>query len=69
MSKKIKQIEIEPGCISCGSCEFICKEIFKVDPTSKVKSTVTKEDLEKYKELIKKAAIKCPVQVIKLKVE
>lgn len=61
--KVIKKVWIEPGCISCGSCEFICNEVFKVDPTSKVKPNI---DFEKYKELIKKAALKCPVQVIKI---
>lgn len=57
----MKKVIINPGCISCGSCEYICPAVFKVTDHSRVNGDV---DLEKYKELIKKAAEKCPVQVI-----
>lgn len=59
-----EKVWIEPGCIACGSCQFICPEVFKVTLKSAIKSTA---DLEKHKELIIEAAKKCPVQVIKLK--
>jgi ferredoxin len=57
----MKKVLIEPGCISCGSCEFICPQVFKVVETSQVDTTA---DLDKHADLIKKAAEKCPVQVI-----
>lgn len=60
----MKNVKIEPGCISCHSCEFIAPEVFEVTDVSRVKDGV---DLEKYKEKIKLAAEKCPMQVIKIK--
>ena len=57
----MKSVKVEPGCISCGSCQFIVPEVFEVTDTSHVKPGV---DIQKYKELIQKAAAKCPVQVI-----
>ena len=59
----MKNVKIEPGCISCGSCQFIAPDVFEVIVTSQVKSNV---DLEKYKDLIQEAAAKCPVQVIRV---
>ena len=59
----MKNVRIEPGCISCGSCEFIAPEVFEVVTTSRVKSNI---DLSQYHALIKQAAQKCPVQVIKI---
>jgi len=59
----MKKITIEPGCISCGSCEFIAPEVFKVVTTSQVKTDV---DYMLLKDRIKLAASKCPVQVIKI---
>lgn len=56
-------VKIEPGCISCGSCEFLVPEVFKVMVTSQVKTGV---DFEQFRERIKEAAAKCPVQVIKV---
>lgn len=56
-------VKIEPGCISCGSCEFLVPEVFKVMVTSQVKTGV---DFEQLRERIKEAAAKCPVQVIKV---
>ena len=58
----MKKVLIEPGCISCGSCEFICPQVFRVVQTSQVNATA---DLNMHVDLIKKAALKCPVQVIK----
>ena len=59
----MKNVKIEPGCISCGSCEFIAPEVFKVIVTSQVKEGV---DCKKFEQRIKEAAAKCPVQVIKI---
>lgn len=59
----MKNVKIEPGCISCGSCQFLAPEIFEVIITSQVKSGA---DFKKFEERIKDAAAKCPVQVIKL---
>ena len=58
----MKKVWVNPGCISCGSCEFLCPEVFKVIVTSQVDP---KADLEANKEALKEAAEKCPVQVIK----
>lgn len=57
----MKKVTIQPGCISCGSCEYICPAVFKVVEKSSVKVDA---DLQAHAELIKKAAQKCPVQVI-----
>jgi ferredoxin len=57
----MKKLFIEPGCISCGSCEFIAPEIFEVTDRSRIKPNV---DLKTECEKIKLAAAKCPVQVI-----
>jgi ferredoxin len=59
----MKNVTIEPGCISCGSCEFIAPEVFQVTDTSHVKSGV---DLKQFESRIREAAAKCPVQVIKI---
>jgi ferredoxin len=59
----MKKVTIEPGCISCGSCQFIAPEVFEVTDTSHVKEGV---DLEKFQACIRLAAEKCPVQVIKV---
>ncbi len=57
----MKKVWIEPGCIACGSCQFITPEVFQVTDKSRVQDV----DIEQYKELIKEAAKKCPVSVIK----
>jgi ferredoxin len=59
----MKNVKVEPGCISCGSCQFIVPEVFEVTDTSHVKNNV---DIQQYKERIKLAAVKCPVQVIRI---
>lgn len=58
----MKNVKIEPGCISCGSCEFIAPEVFEVITTSQVKDV----DIQQYQERIRKAAARCPVQVIRI---
>lgn len=57
----MKKVTIEPGCITCGSCEFITPQVFEVTDRSRVKKNV---DLSQHTEKIKEAARKCPVQVI-----
>lgn len=59
----MKNVTIEPGCISCGSCEFIAPEVFQVIATSQVKAGV---DVQNFESRIREAAAKCPVQVIKI---
>lgn len=58
----MREVKIEPGCISCGSCEFLVPEVFKVVVTSQVTQGI---EYEKFAERIRDAAAKCPVQVIK----
>jgi ferredoxin len=59
----MKNVKVEPGCISCGSCQFLAPEVFEVTDTSHVKEGV---DIQKFVECIRNAAMKCPVQVIKI---
>jgi ferredoxin len=58
----MKKVFITPGCISCGSCQFICPAVFNVTTVSEVIPGV---DYNEQAEGIKKAAAACPVQVIK----
>lgn len=58
----MKKVWIEPGCITCGKCEFIAPEVFEVLDIAYVKRDI---DPERYKNLIKEAAKSCPVSVIK----
>lgn len=58
----IKRVWIEEDCISCGSCEGICPEVFYVTDHSNVKDGVNLNDFEAG---IKEAAEACPVEVIK----
>lgn len=57
----MKKVTIEPGCTTCGLCEFIAPEVFEVTDISHVKSHA---DLIANKEVIRQAAQGCPVQVI-----
>lgn len=59
----MKKVTIQPGCISCGSCQFLAPEVFEVTDVSRVKKDV---DYSAYQERIRIAAQKCPVQVIKV---
>ena len=58
----MKKVFIDPGCITCGTCEFIAQDVFEVLDVSYVKKGV---DWAKHKDLIKQAAAACPVSVIK----
>ena len=57
----MKKVTIEPGCITCGLCEFIAPEVFQVTDLSHVKKDA---NVSAYKDAIKQAAQGCPVQVI-----
>lgn len=58
----MKKVWIEPGCTSCGSCEFICPKVFEVTDVAYVKEDV---DIKNCAQEIKEAAQACPVNVIK----
>ncbi|HZJ74464.1 MAG TPA: ferredoxin [Perlabentimonas sp.] len=58
----IKKVWIEEGCISCGLCEEICPEVFKVEDVAIVIEGVNYNEFE---DGIKESAENCPVEVIK----
>ncbi len=57
----MKKVWIEPGCITCGSCEFIAPEVFEVTDVARVKKDAL---LPCQAAKIKAAALSCPVNVI-----
>lgn len=59
----MKKVKILPGCISCGTCQVICPEVFEVTDISHIKKDA---DLKKNEEQIKEAADMCPVSVIEI---
>lgn len=58
----MKKVWIDPGCITCGVCEFIAPEIFEVTDISHIKKCAP---IQEQSEEIKAAAQACPVNVIK----
>jgi ferredoxin len=58
----ISKVWIEDGCTSCGLCEEICPEVFKVEDVATVINGVNFAD---YEDKIKEAAESCPVEVIR----
>ncbi len=66
MKKRVKCVKIVPGCISCGTCEAICPDVFEVKGVAEVKAN---PDLVKHGELIKEASYMCPVNVIHVEEE
>jgi ferredoxin len=58
----ISKIWIEEGCTSCGLCEEICPEVFKVEDVATVIQGV---NYANYADKIKEAAESCPVEVIR----
>jgi ferredoxin len=62
MIMAIKKVWIEEGCSSCGLCEEICPEVFKLEDVAIVIEGVNLSD---YEDKIKEAAESCPVEVIK----
>jgi ferredoxin len=57
----VKKVSIQPGCITCGLCEFLSPEIFEVSDISRVKPDAP---VNMHGTTIKEAAERCPVQVI-----
>ena len=58
----MKKVTIEPGCITCGVCEFIAPKLFEISDVSHVKYNA---NLSQNIDLIKEAVQACPVNVIK----
>lgn len=61
----IKKVWVEEDCTTCGLCEDICPEVFKLEDIATVKKGVNYAD---YEEQIKEAADSCPVEAIKYSV-
>lgn len=59
----MKKVTVEPGCITCGLCEFIAPNVFEITDTSRVKPDAP---LAQQKAQVEEAAMLCPVQVIKI---
>ncbi len=57
----VKKVSIEPGCTTCGLCEFLAPDIFEVTDISHVKKNAC---FASNSDAIKEAAERCPVQVI-----
>jgi len=57
----MKKVTISPGCISCGTCEVVCPQVFEVTDVSHVREGA---DLQKNAEGIKEAVEVCPVGAI-----
>lgn len=57
----IKKVWIDEGCISCGLCEEICPEVFKMEGLAEV---IDEVDYDAFEDGIKEAAENCPVEVI-----
>ena len=53
----MKKVTIEPGCITCGLCEFVAPDVFEVTDVSRVKEDA---DIEKNLEAIEEAVRSCP---------
>jgi len=60
--KKKKTVVIEPGCITCGACEFVAPEIFEVIDISQVKPDA---QVSAHEDAIEEAIRMCPVNVIR----
>jgi ferredoxin len=58
----MKKVTIQPGCITCGTCQFTAPEIFEVTDRSRVKENAP---IDQYEDKIQEAVKKCPVQVIR----
>lgn len=58
----LKKVWIDEGCISCGLCEDICPEVFKV---VEIATVIEGINYNEYENGIKEAAENCPVEVIK----
>ena len=65
----IKKVWIEEGCITCGSSEDLCPEVFEIDVEAGTATVKEVDDLSMYEEKIKLAAASCPVNIIKYEEE
>ncbi|MCF8332384.1 MAG: ferredoxin [Bacteroidales bacterium] len=62
----IKKVWIEEGCTSCGVCEDLAPEVFKMEDEAEV---IEGADLQANEDLIREAAEECPVEVIQFEEE
>ena len=62
----ITHVWIEESCIGCGSSEFFCPELFKVDIDIGRATILEGVDLASIEDKIKEAAQCCPVDAIKV---
>ena len=62
----MKKVTIIPGCVSCGTCQVVCPEVFEVKNVAHVK---TGADLQANAKKIKEAAEMCPVHAIEVEQE
>ena len=47
MKKKIKEVKISPGCISCGTCAVVCPKVFNINGgISSVKEDINLEEFQ-----------------------
>lgn len=58
-----KHLYIQPGCITCGTCEFLAPQVFEVTDVSRVKKDA---NIEENLCQIKESVLQCPVSVIVL---
>ena len=62
----MKKLWIEPGCITCGMCEFIAPKVFEVTDISHIKPDFNQVENH---DLIEQSVTECPVSVIKFQEE
>jgi ferredoxin len=62
----ITKVWIEEGCITCGSSEAACPEVFKIDISRGTTTVLPGVDFTSFESKIKQAAACCPVKVIKI---
>ena len=60
----MKKVVIDPGCTTCGLCEFIAPDVFEVTDISPVKPTGNYEQYKEDIEELKKDALLNPKQGI-----
>ena len=61
----ITRVWIEEVCIGCGSSEFVCPELFKVDLDIGIATVLDGVELSAIEDKIREAADHCPVNAIK----
>jgi ferredoxin len=62
----ITKVWIEDGCITCGSSEATCPEVFKIDISRGTTIVLPDVDFTLFESKIRQAAAACPVKVIKI---